>query len=493
LQRDTDRPDPPEVLLMRDWSLDPRLRAVLGRLPLPITLPTPLQRHEGPTPAQLLPGTPAVLTRLRDALDLGLATAFLRAGARLVVVDPAPQLPLPTGARHEPWDGELPDGLLASVRGQSREPTVLVHRPVLPPDATDPARHIETDRLFSVLHASAHLPRNSRLLLVFGDDLQTGEGPLLQALAAGALRSAHKELGRIASTAHVLRQGGSDPEALADTAVFLAGRQAAFLTGLDLTLHASVSTADSLGLHGKVALVTGGARGIGAAIAQRLAQEGAEVWINDLSAAALPADGVIAAIQERGGQAHFLGADIATEAGALAIADALRHGPGHVDVVVHNAGITRDKTLRKMSLAQWRLVLQVDFGAMVRVQAALDPLVRTGGSLVLLSSVMGIAGNFGQANYTAAKAAVIALAEQWGRTGLQRGVRANAIAPGFILTEMTAHLPLLNREMAKQLTALLQPGDPMDVAELACFLARTDSRGITGQVLRCDGGMAFGK
>lgn len=486
---------------MRDWSLDPRLRAVLTRLPLPITLPTPLRREPGPTGRQPLAGMRAVVTRLRDPLDVALAGALVRAGAALTVCDPQPLHTIPATARHLPWDGELPDGLLATWRSQgpqAREPVVLVHRPVLPSQGLDPARHLETDRLFSVLHAAAHLPRNSRLLLVSGQDLHDGEGPLLQALAAGAIRSAHKEFGRQATTAHVLRQDGAEPQTLADAAVFLAGRKAAFLDALDVTVQAQVAPADppDVGgqrLRGKVALVTGAARGIGAAIAHRLAQEGAEVWINDLASAALAADGVIAAIQKDGGKAHFLGADIGTEAGADAIAHELRQGPGRVDVVVHNAGITRDKTLRKMSLAQWRLVLQVDFGAMVRVQSALDPLVPQGGSLILMSSVMGIAGNFGQANYTAAKAAVIALAQQWGAQGRQRGVRANAIAPGFILTEMTAHLPLLNREMAKQLTALLQPGDPLDVAELACFLASPDARGVTGQVLRCDGGMAFGK
>ncbi len=482
---------------MPDWSLDPRVRAVLSLLPLPIALPTPLKRGDGPSHDRELAGMRAVLTRLHDDLDLAVAVRLQAAGAQLTVCDPHPCRQLPEGARHEPWQGELPDTLLAAVKSQDAAartgPVLLVHR-LLPIDDADPGRNGETDRLFAALHTAAHLPRNSRVLLVLGDDLHEGQGPLLQAVATGAIRSAHKELGRQAITVHLLRQGGTEPESLAAVAAWLAGPRAAFLTALDLTLHLSVGppspVSGPLKLAGKVALVTGGARGIGAAIAQRLAADGAEVWINDLSAAASVADPVVAAIRAAGGSAHFVGADIGTQAGAQAIADAM--SVGKVDIVVHNAGITRDKTLRKMSLAQWRLVLQVDFGAMVRVQAALDPLLQPGASLVLMSSVMGIAGNFGQANYTAAKAAVLALSRRWAKAGVERGVRANAIAPGFILTDMTAHLPMFNREMARQLTALLQPGEPRDVAELACFLAGPDSRGVTGQTLRCDGGLAFG-
>lgn len=481
---------------MLDWSLDPRFRAVLGRLPLPINLPTPLVRATGAITSREILGSRAVITRWQDDLDVAIGRRLQAAGATVTITDPAPALPLAPAMRHEPWHGELPDGLMASVHGTGPGPVLLVHRPEPPGDA-EPDRNPQTDRLLAVGHVGAHLPRRSRLLVVLADDLVAGAGPLLQALAAGMMRSAQKELGRQGTTVHVVRQGGAEAETLADVVAFLGGPRAAFLTGLDLTLRHAVGPlpgepSASPSLLGKVAVVTGGARGIGAAIARRLAQEGADVWINDLAAAATPADLVIAAIHKAGGKAHFIGADIATAAGAGAIAGALRDGPGRVDIVVHNAGITRDKTLRKMSLAQWRLVLQVDFGAMVRVQAALDPMLQAGGAVVLMSSVMAIAGNFGQANYTAAKAAVLELCRQWAVAGARRGVRANAIAPGFILTEMTAHLPLLNREMAKQLTALLQPGQPEDVADLTAFLVSPAARGVSGQTVRCDGGMAFG-
>jgi len=484
---------------MTDWSLNPSVRKLLSRLPLPLSLPTPLPRAEGATCERELEGARAVLTSLQDELDLGLALAFVTAGAAVTIVDPHPLAGLLHGlpGAHMPWSSDVAGGLLAAIRAsgahEDRRTVVLIHRVRAGTDG-DAAVNDGSDRLFAVGHAAAHLLRNSRMLLVLGEDLlRAGDrGALLAATAAGFCRSAHKELGRMGSTAHVLRQDGAEPATLAHAAVFLAGPRASFLTGLDLRLGAAVGPVGAK-MRGKVALVTGAARGIGAAIARRLAAEGAHVWINDLAAAESAALETLAHIRKAGGTADFLPADVATVQGAAVIAATLGQQHGGVDIVVHNAGITRDRTLRKMSLAWWRLVLQVDFGAMVTVQGALDPLLREGGAIVLLSSVTGVAGNFGQANYTAAKAAVIALGQQWARAGVARGVRANVVAPGFILTDMTSQVPLLNREMAKQLTALLQPGLPGDVAELVCFLAGSGAVGLNGELVRCDGGMALGK
>lgn len=488
---------------MQDWSLDPRFRSVLGRLPLPVKLPTPLQRAAGPWHDRALDGRRAVLTRLRDPLDLALGYALQAAGAAVTVADAEPKpdlLAQLVGVARAQVPPDPAGGLLAAIRTagahQDRRPVVLVHRVVAPLPGSDPAVNEATDRLFAAGHAAAHQVKGSRLILVHGDDLtRTPEGLLVAAASGGLNRSAHKELGPQGSTSHVVRQAGGAAADVAAVVTFLASPHAAFLTGLDLQVGATAQGDDRLparALHGKVALVTGAARGIGAAIAERLAAEGAHVWINDLPSAEAAASETLGHIRAAGGQASFVAADIATEAGAQVVRQALQAGE-RLDVVIHNAGITRDRTLRKLALSQWRLVLQVDLGAMATLQQALDPLMQPGGSLVLLSSVMGLAGNFGQANYTAAKSAVIELARQWAEAGKARDVSAAAIAPGFILTEMTAHLPLLNREMGRQLTALLQPGAPRDVAELAWFLCTPAGRSLSGQVVRCDGGFAMGR
>lgn len=478
-----------------DWSLDPRVRRILGGLPLPIKLPTPLHRDDSDAPS--LAGYRAGMTQLRDDLDLALALHLIDRGAALSAVDAQPKAEFAdrlraAGAQVTPPAGDLA-ATLASVAAQGdRRPLLLVHRLTVPAD-TDvaglPTADL-TDRLYQAGQAAALAPKLSKLVIVADVPPRPTIGQSVSlAAAAGMLRSLHKELGPTGGTCHLLRSEGAEPTAVAEAVGYLLSGGAAFLTGLDLTAAASRGPATAP--TGRVALVTGAARGIGAAIAQRLAKAGCTVWINDVPQAQQAADATAAAIVAAGGQAHFVGADCSTADGAAAIARALQPG-ARLDVVVHNAGITRDKTLKRLALAQWRQVLAVNLSAMQRIQTAVDPLLQPGASVIMLSSVMGIAGNFGQTNYTASKAGVIALCQAWSQAWQARGIRCNAIAPGFIVTEMTAQVPLFNREMAKQLTALLQPGLPQDVAALAAFLAAPASRALSGQVVRCDGGMAFG-
>ena len=486
-----------------DWSLDPRLRGVLGKLPLPIMLPTPLQRHSADNAERPLAGKRALLTRMRDDLDLQLALGLLRQGAALLVVES--QLPtalaeavIAAGGRTAAWASDLPQVVASAAARLDRRPLLVIDRLRLP-EAGDLAVNDATDRLQQVGQTVCRAPQGSRWILLCDAELgQTPVGRLLAAAALGCMRSVHKELGPSGSTAHRLTLAGAEPQAVVDAVAFLLGPRSAFLTGLDLTLTASRPATASGGplwnptpMQGKVALVTGAARGIGAAVALRLAQAGAQVWVNDVAQAEEAGAATVAQLRQIGATAHFVAADCADPRGAAALGQALRRG-GQLDLVVHNAGITRDRTLKRLDLLAWRKVLAVDLGSMIEVQRAVQPLMTPGSSAVLMSSVMGIAGNFGQTNYTAAKAAVLELTRLWSEEWQDLDMRANAIAPGFILTEMTAHLPLLNKEMAKQLSSLLQPGLPVDVAELALFLGSAESRALTGQVLRCDGGMALG-
>jgi 3-oxoacyl-[acyl-carrier protein] reductase len=239
-------------------------------------------------------------------------------------------------------------------------------------------------------------------------------------------------------------------------------------------------------LERRSALVTGAARGIGAATARRLAAEGAHVICLDR-----PEDDGALSQLAREIEGTPLGVDITAEAAPVAVLDAVRRRGG-VDVVVHNAGITRDRTLAKMDQRQWDQVLAVNLDAILRLTEALDPCLNQGGRVVCLSSVSGIAGNVGQANYAASKAALVGwVASEAGRIA-GRGITVNAIAPGFIETRLTAAIPVAIREVARRLSALGQGGLPEDVAEAILFLASPGAQGITGRTLRVCGGAFVG-
>ncbi len=476
-----------------DWSLDPRVRKWVAGLPLPIKLPTPLLRggHD-------LHDRRAVLLRLRDATDVALAERVLSQGASLLVLDANAKAELRTrfealGARFGAQGGDLPATIAAASAQGDRRPLLLMARldaargGDLTGDLVDGAAG---GALLGIAQAVAVAPRHSRLVAIVDEPADaTPHQAMLAAAAAGLLRSLHKETGPTGSTCHLLRLDGADPLAVADVAGFLLSPASAFLTGLDLRLGADIGP--RVQADGRVALVTGAARGIGAAIARRLASAGWRVLVNDIPQAQAAAEATVHSIASSGGAAQFVGADCSSAAGAAAIAAAVQ-AHGRLDAAVHNAGITRDRTVRRMTGDQWRQVMAVNLHAMERVQTAVDPYLQPGAGIAMLSSVMGIAGNFGQCNYTTSKAGVLALVRLWSKQLASRGVRCNAIAPGFIVTDMTAQVPIFNREMAKQLTALLQPGLPEDVAELAAFLVHPASRAVTGQTLRCDGGMAFG-
>ena len=183
-----------------------------------------------------------------------------------------------------------------------------------------------------------------------------------------------------------------------------------------------------------------------------------------------------------------------TDDGAPAqIAQALKDDHGGVDIVVHNAGVTRDKTLGRMNEERWRQVLGVNLVAVNRVTAALvDGVLKDDGRLICLSSIAGIAGNVGQTNYAASKAGIIGFVEMMSTQLAGRGVTVNAIAPGFIETRLTAAIPVAIREVARRMNALSQGGQPDDVAQAINFLASPGAQGLTGNVLRVCGGSLVG-
>jgi 3-oxoacyl-[acyl-carrier protein] reductase len=240
----------------------------------------------------------------------------------------------------------------------------------------------------------------------------------------------------------------------------------------------------------EVAVVTGAARGIGASIARVMARDGASVVAVDVPAAG---QSLAEVANEIGGTALQL--DITAPDAAQRLIAHLRERHGGVDVVVHNAGITRDKLLVNMDAARWNPVMAVNLQAQLdTTQALLDAegLLGSGARVVCVSSQSGIAGNRGQTNYAASKAGVIGMVRAWAPAFAERGATINAVAPGFIVTEMTARMPFGTREIGSRINSLQQGGLPVDVAETIAWLAQPGSAGVNGQVVRVCGQSMLG-
>jgi 3-oxoacyl-[acyl-carrier protein] reductase len=245
-------------------------------------------------------------------------------------------------------------------------------------------------------------------------------------------------------------------------------------------------------LKGKVALVTGASRGIGAAIALKLASYGAAVAVN-YAGSCDAATAVAEKIEATGGTALALQADVSDPGAATGLVEVTIAELGGLDIIVNNAGITRDGLLVRMSDEDWAAVINTNLSGVFNVtRAATRHLMKQrSGSIINITSVVGIAGNAGQANYSAAKAGVIGLTKSVARELAPRGIRVNAVAPGFIETDMTAKLPENIRAATVGEIALGRFGSTEDVANAVAFLASDDAGYITGTTLAVDGGMTF--
>ena len=240
-------------------------------------------------------------------------------------------------------------------------------------------------------------------------------------------------------------------------------------------------------LTGKVALVTGSARGIGREIALKLAEVGATVVVSDVA----DAEPVAEEIRAMNRQSLAVAADVTSSTAVAALVDMIISTYDRIDILVNNAGIARDQLLIRMSDEDWDKVLEVDLKSVfLCTRAVLRPMMKQRwGRIISISSIVGIAGNPGQANYAAAKAGIIGFTKTVAKEVGSRGITANAIAPGFIDTQMTQQLPEAQRQELMKRIPLGFLGTPRDVAEAVAFLASDEAKYITAQVLGVDGGM----
>ena len=318
---------------------------------------------------------------------------------------------------------------------------------------------------------------------------------IAQRALEGFTRSLGKEVRRGATVALVYLSPDAKPAAtgLESTLRFLLSGKSAYVDGQVFYVGAADSTPPAdwdRPLDGKVAIVTGAARGIGATIAEVFARDGARVVSIDMESAA---EALAETASKVGGTPLWL--DVTADDAVEKITEHLRdHHGGRADILVNNAGITRDKLLANMDDARWDAVLAVNLLAPQRLTEGLvgNGTIGEGGRVIGLSSMAGIAGNRGQTNYATTKAGMIGLTQALAPELADKGITINAVAPGFIETQMTAAIPLATREVGRRLNSLLQGGQPVDVAETIAYFASPASNAVTGNVIRVCGQAMLG-
>ena len=358
-------------------------------------------------------------------------------------------------------------------------------------DASDITTIEGARALYDTFHASIRSVAEQGRIVVVGRWPETCEGLEAQAIQRGLegfVRSIAKEAKRAISANLIYLADGAEDQVDTSLGFFLSGRSA-YVSGQVVRVGGAASGLSPLSNHaGRRVLVTGASRGIGEAIARLFVAEGAEVIALDVPAAAEALDALAA---DSG--VSTLALDITSSTAPQTVLEDARARGGY-DVVVHNAGITRDKTIARMSEAQWEAVMAVNLSAPLRLTEALiaGGGLRPNGRIIGVSSMSGIAGNMGQSNYAMSKAGLIGAVQHLAPRVAEAGLTMNAVAPGFIETSMTAAIPFAIREAGRRMNSMGQGGQPEDVAQTIAWLAHPASGGINGQTIRVCGQSLLG-
>jgi len=484
---------------------NPQARRLVKTLGLPLPMPQELRRAKGPMDERPLHDYEIAVGGYAPASDAAnddespiietLAASLAKAGATALVTGGV-QLP-PAFLNHGDAWGRPPRALLLDALPDALKLDGMVF------DATQIVDAAGLRSLYDFFHPLIRSVRKCGRVVVLGRspaEARDSEAAAAQAALEGFVRSLGKELGKRGSTANLLWvEAGAEALIEGPLRYFLSNRSA-FISGQPLTVDAATfADPDAVEafappwvrpLEGKVALVTGAARGIGKATAKLLADEGAHVVCLDR-----PADDelVTPVAREIGGTPLLI--DVTDPEAPELIAKTLLDDHGGVDIVIHNAGITRDKTLARMKPEQWDLVVDINLAAIIRINDALlaeDGPMLDDGRIIILSSVAGIAGNVGQTNYAATKSGVAGYVEVLAAELEERAVTVNAIAPGFIETRLTAAIPVMIREAGRRLSSLGQGGLPRDIGDAITFLSTPGAQGLSGNILRVCGQALIG-
>jgi 3-oxoacyl-[acyl-carrier protein] reductase len=458
-------------------AANPRARQVVSTLGLPLPMPQRLERDPGPWKERPLHNRDIVVGGAGTLIP-ALADLLTTAGANPFVAGDL-----------QPWQGpgEAWGRPARPADDAPKRPWALVF------DATALSSPAELRALYDFFHPRIKSLARSGRLVVLGrphHGAKTVGTAAAQRALEGFVRSCGREIGRVGATANLVVVDEGAEERLEPVLRFLLSPRSAYVSGQSIHVGKRIKASvvrPVRPLEGKVALVTGAARGIGESIAHTLAREGAKVVVLDR-----PADAALGADVARSVGGTWLPCDITDDDAPQHIAAFLKEHFGRVDVVVHNAGVTRDKTLGRMKPELWDMTLDVNLGAMLRVTEALEPLLGPNARIVSLSSIAGIAGNVGQTNYAASKAGVIGFVEAMAPRLARKGIAVNGVAPGFIETRLTDAIPVATREVARRLSNLGQGGLPVDIAEVVTFLSSPGAQGLCGQVLRVCGGSYVG-
>ena len=361
-------------------------------------------------------------------------------------------------------------------------------------DASNISNADELKQVYEFFHAVARRVEKSGRVIVIGrppEDLKDIEAALAQRSLEGFVKSVGKEFKR-GITAQLIYVAEGAEKNLDSTLRFFASARSAYVSGqvVRVTNGANVDVDWTQTLGGKTMLVTGASRGIGEAIARVLAREGAHVICLDVPQQQADLQKVASEIS-----GSVLTVDITSEDAGKEIAEAAQKRGG-LDAVIHNAGVTRDKTLAKMDEKKWDMVININLGSIAKLNRYLldNDVLKDHARIVCVSSISGIAGNLGQSNYATSKAGVIGLVNATAKQleDGSKGMTINAVAPGFIETQMTEAIPFAIREAGRRMNSMSQGGLPIDVAETIAWLASPASGGLNGNIVRVCGQSLLG-
>ncbi|MFZ5520340.1 MAG: 3-oxoacyl-ACP reductase [Pseudomonadota bacterium] len=463
---------------MKDGYLDFANSAVGAKLvnALGLPKPLPLERHRPGAP--VIDGPVLVGGGGEPQLLDALAAVFKSIGAHTLAHERAVQ-----------WIPRANAAGLTTGRWSGEKVKALVF------DATGLTDSTQSDELYHFFHDAARSVLPCGRVVVLGrppEQCRSARQATIQRALEGLTRSLGKEL-RKGINAQLVYVAEGAQDQIESTLRFLLSPRSAYVSGQVIRIGRPVGTTAAPAdwakpLAGKKVLVTGASRGIGAAIAEVMARDGAEVICLDVPQAQA---GLEEVARKLSGKALVL--DIGAEDAPQRLVAAAQ-ADGGWDVVVHNAGITRDKTIANMKDHLWQMVVNVNLSTQERINDALVAAgaLKPGGRIVCVSSISGIAGNMGQTNYAVSKAGVIGMVQSTAPLLAERGITINAVAPGFIETQMTAAIPFAIREAGRRMNSMSQGGQPVDVAETIAWFASPASSALTGNVVRVCGQSLLG-